>query len=199
MNIYIDFDDVICETARNFCELAEKLFNIQKPYEEINFFNLQKSFELTDEQYDQLMLEGHKPEVLLSYLETKDASLVINSWVDKGYNVKIITGRPFSAYKPSREWLDTHNLQRLPLFHVDKYGRENFNKNSTYSMTLDELYRLEFDIAIEDSPAAFMHLEHFDNCKVCVFNRPWNIKYELPSANYRRCNSWHEIATTLNI
>lgn len=199
MNIYIDFDDVICETARNFCELAEKLFNIQKPYEEINFFNLQKSFELDDAQYDQLMLEGHKPEVLLSYLETKDASLVINSWVDKGYNVKIITGRPFSAYEPSRKWLDIHGLQRLPLYHVDKYGRENFNKNSTYSMTLEDLYNMDFDIAIEDSPAAFTHLEHFNNCKVCVFNRPWNANCNLPSEHYTRYNSWLDIEKGLGI
>ena len=35
-----------------------------------NFFNLKESFELTDDEYDRLMIEGHRPEVLMSYEET---------------------------------------------------------------------------------------------------------------------------------
>lgn len=195
MRIYIDFDDVICETARKFCELAKQLFNINKSYEEVVFFNLQKSFNLTDSQYDELMIEGHKPEVLMSYKETENSSFVINSWVDDGHDVKIITGRPFDTYEMSRRWLDEHGLDRVPLLHVDKYGRENFNKNSTYNLTLEDLYNMQFDIAVEDSPAAFQHLEHFKNCKVFVFNRPWNKCNELPSSSYCRCVDWLDIKT----
>ncbi len=193
MNIYIDFDDVICETARYFCLIADRLFGIKKPYEEVSFFNLQKSFGLTDEQYDALMKEGHLPEILLAYEETKGASIAINKLVDAGHDVKIITGRPFDSYEPSRQWLDNHNLSRLPLYCVDKYGREIFNQNSTFNMTLDDLYSMTFDLAIEDSPAAFGHLEHFDNCKVAVFNRPWNKDAILPSDNYVRVNNWDQI------
>lgn len=197
MNIYIDFDDVICETAKSFCQIADRLFGIKKPYNEVHFFNLQQSFGLTDDQYDALMKEGHLPEILLSYEETDGASISINKIVDAGHDVKIITGRPFDSYEPSRQWLDNHNLSRLPLFCVDKYGREIFNQNSTFNMTLNDLYAMSFDLAIEDSPAAFKHLEHFGNCKVAVFDRPWNKDAILPSDNYIRVKNWDQIVSLL--
>lgn len=190
MKIYIDFDDVICETGIAFTVMAKELFGVDVPYNEVQFFNLQKTFDLSDEQYDELMIAGHIPENLLSYAETPGASETINRWIDEGHDVKVITGRPFEAYGPSREWLDNHGLNRVPLFCVDKYGRESFNMDSSYSMTLAELYDMTFDFAIEDSPAAFEHVMHFDNCKVAVFNRPWNIKEPLPNSNFSRCEGW---------
>ncbi|MCQ2466659.1 MAG: 2-dehydropantoate 2-reductase [Clostridia bacterium] len=193
MKIYIDFDDVICETAVFFTKLAKDLFDIDVPYREVQFFNLQKSFDLTDKQYDELMRAGHFPENLLAYEETPGASEVINKWVDAGHEVMVITGRPFDAFEPSRAWLDNHNLKRVPLFCVDKYGREIFNQDCTYSMTLKDLYAMTFDFAIEDSPAAFEHVLHFDNCKVAVFDRPWNKASELPNEDFIRCEGWQAI------
>lgn len=193
MKIYIDFDDVICETARYFTKIAKDLFDIDVPYREVQFFNLQKSFDLSDSQYDELMRAGHIPENLLAYEETPDASSTINKWVDEGHEVTVVTGRPFDAYDPSRRWLDEHNLERVPLLCVDKYGRESFNQDCTYSLTLEQLYSMTFDFAVEDSPAAFEHVQHFDNCTVAVFNRPWNKDAVLPGSNFVRCEGWQEI------
>ena len=55
MKIYIDFDGVICETAKYFTKIAKELFDIEVPYQQVQFFNLQKTFDLSDEQYDELM------------------------------------------------------------------------------------------------------------------------------------------------
>ena len=52
MRVYIDFDDVICETAKHFCCIAKELFDIDLPYQEVQFFNLKKSFDLDDDQYE---------------------------------------------------------------------------------------------------------------------------------------------------
>lgn len=194
MKIYIDFDDVICETAKFFTKIAKELFDIDVPYRQVQFFNLQKTFDLTDEQYDELMKVGHYPCNLLSYEETPGASDTINQWVDEGHEVFIITGRPFDAYEPSRKWLDDHGLERVPLFCVDKYGRESFNADCSFNMTLDQLYNMTFDLAIEDSPAAFEHVMHFEDCKIAVFNRPWNINEALPNDNFVRCEGWKDIA-----
>ena len=43
-------------------------------YRQVQFFNLQKSFDLNDEQYEALMKAGHLPENLLNYEETPGAS-----------------------------------------------------------------------------------------------------------------------------
>ena len=193
MRVYIDFDDVICETGLYFTKLAKELFGIDLPYSQVQFFNLQKTFDLSDDQYDKLMKAGHFPENLLAYEETPNASAIINKWIDEGHDVSIITGRPFDSYEPSRKCLDNHGLDRVPLFCVDKYGREIFNQEFSYSMTLEELYNLTFDFAIEDSPAAFEHVMHFDNCKVAIFDRPWNAQAEFPNENFSRCMDWHEV------
>ena len=48
MKIYIDFDDVLCETAEYFTKIAKELFGIDVPYRQVQFFNLQKSFDLNE-------------------------------------------------------------------------------------------------------------------------------------------------------
>jgi len=190
MKIYIDFDDCLCETARSFCEIGKRLYGKDVPYERIRSFNLQESFDLTDEQYEEFMHEGHKPEVILGYEETPGASRVINEWIDQGKEVFIITGRPYSTYETSRKWLDDHDLSRVQLFFLNKYGRDFFYKDSTYNLELEDYYKMKFDVAIEDSPMAFKFFDHLPDLKVMLFNRPWNEDCKLPGDNYHRSPDW---------
>ena len=193
MNIYVDFDDCLCETARNFSGLVKDLFGLDVPYENIRYFNLQKSFALTDEQYEDMMIKAHSPNVLLSYDETPGAAATVNSWIDEGHDVSVITGRPFSAYEPSREWLDRHGLERVRLYCLNKYGRDNFIKNSDFSLEIDDYRKMHFDYAIEDSPSAFRFFDHLPELKVMVYDRPWNRECEFPGENYCRCYDWDTI------
>ena len=193
MNIYIDFDDCLCETAKTFSRLASEMFGKDVPYENMRDFNLQRAFSLTDEQYDQLLIRGHEPDVLLSFEETPGASSVINEWTNKGYEVSIITGRPYGSFDPSREWLDRHGLKNIRLYCLDKYGRENFLKNSVFSLKLEDFYKMKFDYAIEDSPLAFKFFNHLPELKVLVFDRPWNQNAQFPHAGYTRCGNWDMI------
>ena len=193
MNIYIDFDDCLCETAKNFSELVQDLFGIYVPYENIRYFDLQKSFSLTDKQYEEMMIKAHMPEVLLTYEETPGAVKTVNNWIDEGHDVSIITGRPYSAYEASLEWLDRHGLERVRLYCLNKYGRDSFIKNSDFSLEIEDYYKMHFDYAIEDSPAAFRFFEHLKELKVMVYNRPWNSDCEFPGKNYIRCYDWEMI------
>ena len=193
MNIYVDFDDCLCETARAFSDIALEMFNIDVPYEKMRYFNLQMAFGLDDEQYDALLRKGHEPEVLLGFEETPGAVAVLNEWIEKGNNVSIITGRPFGSFDPSREWLDEHGLKNVKLYCLDKYGRENFMKNSDFSLKLEDYYKMKFDVAVEDSPTAFKFFNHLPDIKVMVFDRPWNKDAELPGENFTRCYDWESI------
>ena len=197
MKFYVDYDDCICETARAFTGIADGLFGKVVPYEEINFFNLKESFELSEEQYDQLMVEGHRPEVLLSYEETSGASDVLNVWLDMGHEINVITGRPSSTYEPSRLWLDEHGLERVKLFCLNKYGRDTFIKGSEYNLELEDYYKMRFDYAIEDSPMAFRFFEHLPDVRVMLFDRPWNRGFELTNNNHMRCSNWEEIRSNI--
>ena len=190
MKIYVDYDDCLCETGRAFTVIAERLFGKKVPYEEIRFFNLQDSFKLTDDEYEQILVEGHLPEVLLSFEETPGASKVINKWIDRGYEVDIITGRPYSTCEVSRRWLDNHGLSRVNLLFLNKYGRDLFYKKNDYNLELEDFYKMKFDYAIEDSPSAFRFFDHLPELKVMIYDRPWNQECELPNDNYFRCLDW---------
>jgi 5'(3')-deoxyribonucleotidase len=193
MKIYVDYDDCLCETAVAFTEIVARMFKKNIPYEEVKFFNLQDSFKLNDEDYEQLMIEGHKSEVLLSYEETAGASEVINEWIDQGHEVFIITGRPYMAYNDSRRWLDEHGFERVPMYCLNKYGRDFFYKGSDFNLELEDFYKMNFDYAVEDSPEAFRFFDHLPELKVMVFDRPWNRECGLPDARYSRCLDWNEI------
>ena len=193
MKIYVDYDDCLCETARNFSDLAVEMFGKHVPYEKIRYFELDKSFDLNEEQFVQFMSKGHEPDVLLSYEETPGASEVINEWLSEGHDVSIITGRPFSSYEPSRQWLDRHGLKDVKLYCLNKYGRDGFIKDSDFSLELEDYYRMKFDVAVEDSPKAFRFFDHLPDLKVMVYDRPWNRECELPGDNYTRCAGWELI------
>lgn len=193
MKIYVDFDDCLCETAREFSKIAVEMFGKSVPYENIRFFDLDKSFDLNKEEFERFMIRGHQPEVLLSYEETPGASEVINEWIGHGHEVSVITGRPFSAYEPSRKWLDDHGLKNVRLYCLNKYGRDSFAKDSDFSLELEDYYRMSFDCAVEDSPKAFKFFDHLPELKVMVFDRPWNRECVFPKGNYKRCFNWEEI------
>ncbi len=44
MNIYIDYDDCLCETARYFTHLVYDMFGKKISYEDITCFDLKQSF-----------------------------------------------------------------------------------------------------------------------------------------------------------
>ncbi len=193
MNIYVDFDDCLCETARYFSDLVGELYGVDVPYERIKCFNLQKSFSLSEVQYEKMMEIAHTSEALLSYKETPGAVKTVNGWIDEGHDVKIITGRPSSAFEASRKWLNVHGLERVKLFCLNKYGRNSFLKGSDFTLELEDYYKMHFDFAVEDSPAAFKFFEHLPELKVMIFDRPWKRDCVLPGDNFKRCFDWDMI------
>ncbi|MBO4903045.1 MAG: 2-dehydropantoate 2-reductase [Lachnospiraceae bacterium] len=193
MNIYVDFDDCLCETARFFSHLVKELFDMDVPYEGITDFNLQKSYSLSDEDYEHMMITAHKPESLLTFEETPLACETLNEWIDAGHNVSVITGRPFVAYEASRLWLDRHGLDRAKLYCLNKYGRDSFIKNSEFSLEVEDYLKMHFDLAVEDSPTAFKFFSHLPELKVMVIDRPWNKDCTFPNENYMRCYDWETI------
>ena len=89
MKVYIDFDDVLCETAKHFTKLAKELFGIDVPYREVQFFNLKKTFDLSDEQYEEMMIAGHLPENLLIRMSHHENGLMNTILKEFHYTVLI--------------------------------------------------------------------------------------------------------------
>jgi len=198
MRIYIDFDDVLCETARHLSDMARDLFQRVVPYEAISVFDLQEAFALSDTEIDHLMEHAHRPEFLTDIAPAPGGLEAIRTLEAFGHDIAIVTGRPATSHDGSRGWLRKHGLDHLDIIYLDKYGRAPANPppGTPKTLNIEEFASLHFDVAIDDSPTALDLLVHRADCTVIVFNRPWNRRYA-HAANMRRSDSWPEIVSLI--
>ena len=194
MRIYIDFDDVLCETARALSVLAREMFGRDVPYENIEFFDLEKSFSLSEAELDQLMARAHEDDFLMNLEPTPGGADAIRAWEAAGHEVLIVTGRQPTCHSGSMKWLRKYGLAHMEIIYVDKYGRAPVAppEDAPIMINLEAFNQLHFDVAIDDSPAALDLLAPRHNCRTLIFDRPWNRAYPLTPAMVRAA-SWSEI------
>lgn len=198
MRIYIDFDDVLCETARQLSDLARALFNRNVPYEAIEGFDLQQVFALSDTEIGYLMEQAHRADFLTGIAPAPGGVEAVRHLEACGHDLAIVTGRPATSHEGSCGWLCKQGLAHLNIIYFDKYGRVPVNPPSDTPPTLshDEFATLPFDVAIDDSPVALDLLAPRRECRVIVYDRPWNRRYP-HAANMCRKGSWPEIVTLI--
>lgn len=188
--IYIDLDDVIAKTTCRYVEIIEREFGKRVDFEDITTFNLQKSFSLSDHEFDHFFRLVHEPEIILELTPFEGVINVLNNWAGLGYEISVVTGRLTSTYESSLEWLRLNNVPFDYFIMVDKYLRQVVDKN--IAVSLERFSRMEFIIAVEDSfdMARFLHQKM--NTRVILFDRPWN-RAENNIPGIRRCFTWGEI------
>jgi uncharacterized protein len=198
MRIYIDFDDVLCETAQALSTLAKGMFGRDVPYENIEFFNLQKAFSLTEEEIDRLMTRAHETDFLIALDPIPHAVTSVQSLCDMGHEVVVVTGRQSICHAGTSQWLRNHGLGHLSILYVDKYKRApaTLPPDVPKMLTIPELHQLHFDVAIDDSPTALDLLAHRTNCRIIVFDRPWNRQYE-GAPHVKRAFTWQDILSSV--
>ena len=198
MRIYIDFDDVLCETARHLSTLARDLFNRDVPYEAISVFDLQQAFSLSAAEIGELMDHAHRPEFLTALAPTPGVLDAVQVLERHGHDLMIVTGRPATSHTGSYGWLCKYGLEHLGILYFDKYGRAPARPPASGPKTLNraEFAALHFDVAIDDSPAALDLLAPRQDCTVIVYDRPWNRRYT-HAGNMRRTGSWPEIVNLI--
>jgi uncharacterized protein len=196
--VYVDFDDVLCETARTIMRVAAERFGRQVPFEQIHFFDLSRSFSLSRAQHDELMHYVHAPDVLLAMAPIPGAGDTLRDWASAGAQVVVVTGRPPSTAPVCRAWLARHAMPYAALVFVDKYGRSHPPVTDEPVLTLDALTRETFDLAVEDSPEMAAFVARAMNCRVILFDRPWNhsLQEDAPGLDGRlvRCRGWSAVA-----
>ena len=193
--IYVDMDDVLCETARGCLAIIQQQFGRQIAYECLTNFDLGQSCELGPEETAALYHIVHHPDELLKLEPIPAAIPVLNQWVASGYEIAIVTGRPPVTYEPSVEWLKIYNVPYHSFMMVDKYGR--FETQNTIAVSLAELAEKSFHFGVEDSPTMARFLAEQMGVPVKLFNRPWN-QTAVAHPKIKRYNHWHEIADLEN-
>jgi hypothetical protein len=194
--IYIDFDDILCETALGLAEIARRDFGWRGEFHDITSFDLGASFSLTAAQTDELMERAHEPDVLLGFREVPGAVEGVRRLADAGRPIAIVTGRPAYTRPASEEWLTRHAVPFSTLTFVDKY-RRTLAAGTEGVITLDALATMEFALAIEDAPLMVEFLLRRMTMPLIVLDRPWNATAvdALGACGRRltRCASWDAI------
>lgn len=195
--IYVDLDDVLAETGRTFLRVLQEEFGKEVEWDEIHDYDLGVSLGLDEAQLTEFMHAVHRPEVLQSVTPMAGALAALEGWVDQGYEIEIVTGRPGNTQEVSRKWLQEKGIPHHSLIHVDKYAWEEELLGTSSGVPLVRLAGNGYRLAIEDSAEVAIHLTEIVEAPVVVLDRPWNRRRldEYTNRNGRivRCNDWPEI------
>lgn len=172
--VYVDFDDVLCETAAPLTVLLQQEFGKTVAFEDILEFDLEVSFGLTRLECSHLMAMAHRSEFLSQLPPIPGAVETIRRWADSGIPIAVVTGRPPSTVAASRSWLEHYGVPFADLVFVDKYGREDPYPSCVRALSREEFAQQDFIAAVDDSPVAIKLLAEDTSHHIIVFDRPWN-------------------------
>jgi len=189
--IYVDLDDVLCETARHFLRVVEREFGRRVAYEQLADFDIGVSCGLSREQRDRLYAIIHEPAELLRMEPISGAISALETWAARGLEIAIVTGRPPDTLEPTQIWLERAGVPHHSLTIVDKYGR--FSPDARTAVGLEQLRTRRFAFAIEDSLPMAHFLAREMRLPVALIDCPWNRNGEL-APGVERAGSWGEIA-----
>jgi uncharacterized protein len=193
--VYVDYDDILCETALGFAHFVERQFGKKVAFDDITSFDLGVSFGLSLEDTAELMRLMHEPPVLRGLKPVSGASAGLRRWKKAGWEIFVVTGRPPATREVSDEWLRSHLFPFDRLIFVDKYSRNHPPHDAASAVTLPELCAMPFCLAIEDSPVMIRYVQREMKVPLVILDRPWNRKEEerAGAAPVIRCRDWRQI------
>lgn len=189
--LYVDLDDVLCQTARHFLKIVEREFGKKVAYEQLTNFDVGRSCGLTSAERDELYRIVHRPEELLSMAPVEEAIGVLRRWEESGLKIAIVTGRPPDTREVSVAWLRRHGFPFHSFTIVDKYSR--FSTAKTAAIALAQLAERKFCFAVEDSLPMAQYLATHMKVPVALLERPWNRSPEEHIRISRYCD-WQALA-----
>ena len=192
--VYVDLDDVLCETARRFLVIVERELGKKFSYEQLTNFDIGSACALQPEERETLYRIAHDPEELMEMAPIDEGIAVLAQWAGAGFEIAIVTGRPPESYEPSLAWLARHRVPHHSFTMVDKYGR--FETENTVAISLSDLASRSYCWAVEDSLPMAQYLAGAMNVPVALIDCPWNRSTEA-CANIGRYSGWSTIGQTM--
>ena len=195
--IYVDMDDVLAETGRTFLKVLQEEFGKQVDWDQIHDYDLGVSLGLDEESLTRFMHAVHRPEVLASVVPMAGSLEALEGWIEQGYEIEVVTGRPSSTEEISRKWLESNEMPHHSLIHVDKYAWEEELLGTSAGVPLIHLADNGYRLVVEDSAEVALHLTEIIDAPVAVLDRPWNRRkldeHSHLDGRIVRCESWTEI------
>src|SRR5262245_7129662 len=135
--IYVDLDDVLCQTARHFLLIVKREFGKKFTYEQLTNFDVGTACGLHPAEREKLYHIVHQPDDIMTMVPIAGAIAVLHQWCKAGYEVAVVTGRPPASFETTRAWLQKHSVPHHSFTMVDKYSR--FETVNTSAISLQEL------------------------------------------------------------
>jgi uncharacterized HAD superfamily protein len=194
--IYVDMDDVLCQTARGFLELLKSSWGRAVEFDEIVSFDLGRSFDLTRTELEQFMKEAHDEDLLMDLAPMPGALEALEEWVRDGYVVEVVTGRPPSSETVSRAWLERHDVPFDSLTFLAKYSNPHSDEDIRRAKPLSAMAAGDYCLAVEDSRDMAHFLAAGLGLDVALLDRPWNRNgNEALPDSVVRCSGWGDLMT----
>ncbi len=196
--IYVDIDDVLCETIARLVDLLEHMHDRRVDPSQVEHFDLSRSFGLDSDETESFMERAHADDIIESIVPTPGAVDVLSAWTAAGHRITLVTGRPPKTNAASRRWLENHDLLHEARHHLDKWNRPSWNLTGLPAIEFDDIRDFGFEFAVEDSlDTAVRLIEEFE-IPVALMDRPWNRAVESLSRKTRgsliRCANWNQVA-----
>ncbi|MEM9174884.1 MAG: hypothetical protein AAGC67_06590 [Myxococcota bacterium] len=198
MKIYVDIDDVLARTIESLIDLLDETHGRRVDVEAVRHFDLEKSFDLSDDEIFAFMERAHTDDALERIEPVAEGIRTLEDWRGDGHEVHLVTGRPPAANAASRRWLERHAVPHVALHHLDKWSRPTWNEAGLPALAFDELGAMAFDFAVEDSLDTAVRLVEEFALPVALMDRPWNrdLSGVAPATRARltRCVGWAPVA-----
>lgn len=194
--IYVDLDDVLAETGRMFLEVLGRDFGRQIEFEQVVDYDLGESLNLSPIVLEEFMRAVHEPPALASIRPMPGAKEALTGWVEAGYEVEVVTGRPVVTREVSQRWLDAIQMPHHGLTFVKKYvwSKEMFSEDG--AVPLSGMIDSGFRLIVEDSAEVAVRLAELLEAPIVLLDRPWN-RHRTDSqeavGRIQRCGNWQEI------
>ena len=193
--IYVDFDDVLCETARTLAGIVAERFGKRVAFDDIYSFDLDDSFGLDAAQQEDLFGMFHDPAILAMIPPVPGAIAGMQQWQEAGCRIEIVTGRPPETHAASCAWLDARRVPYAGITFVDKYRRGHGPVAGVRQLQMQDLEASTYALVVDDSPDMITFLADRTPHDLVLFDRPWNRGLALDTARsgVTRCCGWAEL------
>ncbi len=199
-SIYLDLDDVLCDTAVAYLGLVDREFGRQIHFENIFSFDLQKSFGLSDEQNSHMFHCAHQPEFILNIGIFEGVRAILQEWRRQGHRIHIVTGRHTASYRATLDWLEQHAICYDSFTMVDKYGWQDTDHD--LAVPLAEIRDRSYSFGIEDNIEMTRFLSQEMGIPVLLHDRPWNRDLQVSSGangEVKRFESWKNLRSMVDL
>ena len=201
LRVYVDIDDVLAHTIESLIDLLAEMHGRRVEVEDVRFFDLEKSFDLTECEIRDFMERAHSDLAIEAIEPVAGGVGTLSGWRGSGHEVHLVTGRPPSTNAASLRWLTRHAVPHASLHHLDKWGRPTGNDAGLPALDFEDLHAMKFDFAVEDSLSTAVRLVEEFGIEVALMDRPWNRDLGSVSASTRarlvRCVGWSEVDAAL--